>query len=238
MRSIRVIGAKGAGQGAWGSTYSSVTAVSAEIVDGTVPTRRGKSGKILRPRPPCVGSEHYRPGGLSKGCLRRQRVLKRTATVHVRGLEQRAYTSVIPEAHVKRPIASGSEPLRTTPLAGLSWQPPRAQPNEQFHCHVPTAIESTARTSQQTSVAGTQGGWHNVKRRAATTGETNNDGRQSHATHFACTQEGVRACAHMTAQCAHVTAHTQQRDGWIAEGERWAGCEQRREGRGGRKVRK
>ena len=148
MRSIRVIGAKGAGQGAWGSTYSSVTAVSAEIVDGTVPTRRGKSWKILRPRLPCVGSEHYRPRGIRKWCLRRQRVLKRTATGHVRGLEQRAYTSVILETHVKRPIASGSEPLRTTPLAGLSLQLSPKQPNEQFHCHVPTAIESTARTSQ------------------------------------------------------------------------------------------
>ena len=72
------------------------------------------------------------------------------------GLEQRAYTLVILEAHVKRPIASGSEPLRTTPFAGSSLQSPPVgpQPNEQFHCHVPTAIESTARTSQKNVCSG------------------------------------------------------------------------------------
>jgi hypothetical protein len=72
-------------------------------------------------------------------------VLAGTATVQVRGLEQRAYTAVILEAQVKRPIASGSEPLMMAPQSGISMHtPPGPQPNEQFHCHVPTAIESTS----------------------------------------------------------------------------------------------
>ena len=155
--------------------------------------------------------------------------------MHVRGLEQWVYTAMILEAHVKRPIESGSDPLRTTPFAGSSLQAPPVgpQPNEQFHCHVPTAIESTARTSQKMSVAGS--GWRNIRsagllqrERPTTTGDTV-------TRHFLFAPK--RGFEHVL--CAHVTAHTQEQDPLDFRGPAGkVACKQGIEGRAGRTVRK
>jgi hypothetical protein len=130
--------------------------------------------------------------------LRRQRVRAGTAAMHMPGLEQRAYTAVILEAQVKRPIASGSEPLRTTPVSGLISQNVRQQSEVQLHCHVPTAIESTsARANKRLQ-------WANRVCGSALSGLGRNDGTDKVRRHILIHRRGC--------SCVHVTAHKNERD--------------------------
>ena len=101
----RVGGEPGRAMGA----HMSVSAVSAEIVGGTLPTRPGEPAMTLRAA--CVGGEV--PGRALKGVGGRLQGRERRAG-------WRAHTLVIFDRHAKLPIASGSVPLTTGPAVPQS----------------------------------------------------------------------------------------------------------------------